>query len=701
MRCAIDTGGTFTDLALEHDGEVRIFKCPTTPADPIVGILDVLDRAAGALERTRAGLLGEVTMLIHGTTRATNAVLTGNTARTALIATLGHRDVLLLREGGRTRPFDWSRGYQDAYIPRCLTFEAPERIDAQGRILRELDEGAVVAIAEELAESCVEAVAVCLLWSIVNPRHEERIGALLDEHLPGVPYTLSHALNPTLREYRRASSTAIDASLKPLMTEYLGSLERSLRDAGFGGELLVVSTSGGLMHAREAAAKPITSINSGPAMAPVAGRRFADVDGGADSAIVADTGGTSYDISVVRAGRIPMTRETWLGEPLTGHITGFPAVDVKSIGAGGGSIAWIDGGGLLHVGPQSAGADPGPAAYDRGGESPTVTDASLVLGYLDHEHFLDGAMRLDPELSRAVIERDVAVPLGLDLNEAASAILALTTEQMVQAITEITVDAGIDPRGAALVGGGGAGGLNGTAIMRRLGCRALVIPEAGAALSAVGALMADLTAEFTAACFTSTADFDSQQADGVLSALSERCGEFARDVGAHDHELELVAEARLARQVWQIDVPLRVERFGDDAQAVRTLLEDFHDLHEQIFAVRDESSAVEVVALRARVTCPLEGASQGRMRPGASVADGERQAYFSGYGLLSARVRSLNSMSPGETLEGPALVESPLSTIVIEPGTVAERAGASLVVRVVDRADGKRAGDSHVDVVKH
>jgi N-methylhydantoinase A len=689
MRCAIDTGGTFTDLALEHDGEVRIFKCPTTPSDPIVGILDVLERAAAALEMERAELLGSVSMLIHGTTRATNAVLTGETAKTALITTLGHRDVLLLREGGRTRPFDWSSGYEDAYIPRSLAFEVSERVDAQGRILRALDEASVLQAIARLGESQVEAVAVCLLWSIVNPSHEQRIGELLDEHLPGVPYTLSHALNPTLREYRRASSTAIDASLKPLISEYLDNLERSLRDAGFGGQLLVISTSGGLMHAREAASKPITSINSGPAMAPVAGRRFASADGGADSAIVADTGGTSYDVSVVRDGRIPMTRETWLGEPLTGHITGFPAVDVKSIGAGGGSIAWIDGGGLLHVGPQSAGADPGPASYGHGGELPTVTDACLVLGYLDPDHFLDGAMGLDSERARAAIEHHVARPLALDLNEAASAILALATEQMVQAITEITVDAGIDPRGAALVGGGGAAGLNSTAVMRRLGCRALVLPEAGSALSAVGALMADLTAEFTAAYFTSTEAFDWQRADEVLEGLRERAARFAMDVSAHSHEIELIAEARLARQVWQLDVPLRVERFGGDPAAVRTLLEDFGDLHEKIFAVRDDRSAVEVVALRARITCPLESRSEGRMHPAATIADGEREVYFSGYGLLRAQVRSLAGLAAGETLPGPALVESPMSTIVIEPGTAAERSGSSLVVRVVEEINGE------------
>lgn len=703
MRCAIDTGGTFTDLALEHESEVRIFKCSTTPEDPILGILDVLKQAAEGLGMSRAELLGQITMLIHGTTRATNAVLTHSTAKTALITTLGHCDVLLLREGGRSRAFDWSVEYEDAYIPRALTFEAPERIDAQGEVLRALDEAAVIEIVGRLAELEVEAVAVCLLWSIVNPEHERRIGELLEEHLPGVPYTLSHELNPTLREYRRASSTAIDASLKPLMTRYLGNLERELRDAGFASELLVISTGGGLMHAREAAGIPITSINSGPAMAPVAGRHFAAMHGhavGAEDAIVADTGGTSYDISVVRGGRIPMTRESWLGEPLTGHITGFPAVDVKSIGAGGGSIAWIDDGGLLHVGPQSAGANPGPAAYGRGGRQPTVTDACLTLGYLDPERFLGGAMRLDERRAREAIERGVALPLGLDVDEAASAVLALVTEHMVQAITEITVDAGIDPRNAVLIGGGGAAGLNSGAIMRRLGCRALVIPETGAVLSAVGALMADLSADFSAACFTSSVAFDTARVDGVLDSLRERCRAFAQQVGAETHEIELIAEARLARQVWQIDVPLRAERFAAGASVEEALLEDFRRLHEEIFAVRDEHSAVEIVALRARVVCPLEARSEGRLAGVlAQAAGSEREVYFSGHGRSHARVRSLQALAPAEVLAGPAIVESPLSTIVIEPGTSVERRPEVGLVVTLEQGSDREGGLTGVGTV--
>jgi N-methylhydantoinase A len=698
MRCAVDTGGTFTDLALESTGQIAIFKCSTTPSNPVEGVLNVLGIAATAQGSSTAKLLRNIQILIHGTTRSTNAVLTESTARTGLITTLGHRDVLLLREGGRTRPFDWSREYPQPYVPRSLTFEAPERTDAQGRLLRPLDEQRVIEVCGELREARVEAVAVCLLWSIVNPAHEVRVGELLERHLPGIPYTLSHRLNPTLREYRRASSAAIDASLKPLMGSYLGSLDEALRDAGFGGQLLVVSASGGLMRADDMAAMPIHSINSGPAMAPIAGKQFAAFDRGEENAIVADTGGTSYDVSMVHAGRIPMTRETWLGEPYTGHITGFPAIDVKSIGAGGGSIAWIDDGGLLHVGPQSAGADPGPAAYARGGDLPTVTDACVALGYLDPDHFLDATMRLDAGRAARVIERDVAEPLGLELAEAASAVLALATEQMVQAIAEVTIDRGVDPRGAVLVGGGGAAGLNGVAVMRRLGCRSLIVPEAGAALSAVGALIADLTAEFASAVFTSTEEFDGETVDAAIAQLEARCDEFRQRVGAGAGEIELVAEARLSRQVWQIDVPLRRRRFGTDRAAVEELRTDFRALHEEIFAVRDNYSAVDVVAIRARVTCPVAESSALRFatNEAQSGISTEREAYFSGHGWVQASVHALHEMEFDQPVEGPAIVESPFSTVVVDPGTSARRRpSGSLVIAMSTSEKVQEGADVH------
>ena len=359
MRFAVDTGGTFTDLVIEDDaGRLEIYKSATTPNDPVRGILDVFQVAAEQRGVDRRELLGSASVLIHGTTRGLNAVLTGSTARTAFLTTEGHPDMLLFREGGRTDIFDLSLPYPEPYVPRALTFEVAERIGPNGAVLRPLDEDALLDTIERLAEREVEAVGVCLLWSIVNPIHEQRVGALLNAQLPHVALTLSHELNPCLREYRRASSTCIDASLKPLMTHYIRTVEEHLRDAGFRGRVLIVTSAGAALDAKDVAEMPIHSLGSGPSMAPVAGRHFMTSDAAAEMAIVADTGGTSYDVSVVRRGRIPWTRETWIGRPYFGHMTGLPSVDVRSVGAGGGSIARVDGGGLLRVGPESAGADP-------------------------------------------------------------------------------------------------------------------------------------------------------------------------------------------------------------------------------------------------------------------------------------------------------------------------------------------------------
>ena len=473
MRLSVDVGGTFTDLVLEAgDGAFRLFKSPTRPDDPVQGCLEVVQQAADADGRDRAALLGECELFLHATTRATNAVLTGRTARTAFLTTEGHPDIFLLREGGRVDPFDNTVPFPEPLVPRRLTFEIPERIRADGVVHKPLDEDAVLAVIERLKAAQIEAVGVCLIWSIVNPDHEERVGAFLDAHLPGVPYTLSHRLNPSLREYRRASSACIDASLKPVMTGYLSSLEARLREAGFNGRLLTVTSQGGVVDAADLAATPIHSLNSGPAMAPVAGRVFAAAEGDEDMAIVADTGGTSYDVSLVRKGRIPWTRETWLGPRIRGHMTGFPSVDVRSVGAGGGSIAWVDPGGMLHVGPDSAGSVPGPACYGQGGSEPTVTDAALALGYIDADFFLGGAIALDTDRATAAIAEKIGAPLGVGAHEAAAAVLDVVSQNMVHAIEDITINQGVDPREAVLIGGGGAAGLNSVQIARRLGLQA-------------------------------------------------------------------------------------------------------------------------------------------------------------------------------------------------------------------------------------
>ncbi len=698
LRLAADTGGTFTDLVLEQGQSVRLFKASTTPQDPARGILDALALAAADLGRSVAELLADVEVFIHGTTRAINAILTNATAKTALLATRGHPDMLLLREGGRTDAFNWSYGYPDPYIPRALTFEIDERIGSQGEVVRTLQRDGAVEVLARLAELEVESIAVCLLWSIANPAHELTLGELIERHLPGVPYTLSHALNPTLREYRRASCAAIDASLKPLMSAYLQGLEQRLREAGFAGRLLMVTSSGGVIDAADMAEAPIHSVNSGPAMAPVAGRHYAALDGLSENAVVADTGGTSYDVALVRRGRIPVTRETWLGLEYEGHITGFPAVDVRSVGAGGGSIAWIDSGGLLHVGPQSAAADPGPVCYGRGGSEPTVTDAAVVLGHIDPDYFLGGTMALDERSAQRVIAERIGGPLGLPSNAAAAAIMAVATERMISSIEEITVNQGVDPRTAVLIGGGGAAGLNAVAIARRLGSPRIVIPQAGAVLSARGALMSDLMSEYAAAFFTGSDDFDHARARELLEELRGRCLEFAkRATSSAEAQIELIAEARYRHQVWQLDVLLRGELAEPEGLAL--LVEDFHAVHEEVYAVRDERAVIEIVNLRARVTCPLGGGAADAValeQGGAPPAS--RRVFFSEAGSVEAAIWRLESMDVGTRIEGPAIVESSFTTIVLDPGAVAERAPSGSLVIVPDARErmGERVGSSEV-----
>jgi N-methylhydantoinase A len=683
MRIAVDIGGTFTDLVLESDdGGLRLFKAETQPEDPIGGLLDAVDVAASALGRSREELLAETEMLIHATTRALNAVLTGDTARTGLLVTAGHPDILLFREGGRIGPFDFSRPYPEPLVPRGLTYEVPERVGADGEVVRPLDEEAVATLVGRLREDGVEAVAVCLLWSMMNGAHENRLGEILEAELPDVPVTLSHQLNPIVREYRRACSTALDASLKPLMSRYLRTLDTRLRGEGFTGRLLISTSSAGMRDVEEVARAPIHSLNSGPALAPVAGRHYAHTAVGADTAVVADTGGTSYDISLVRRGLIPTTREAWLGEPYMSHMTGFPAVDVKSVGAGGGSVASVDEGGFLHVGPKSAGARPGPVAYQRGGSEPTVTDAALVLGYLDPHSFLGGRMELDVEAAREAIATKIAAPLGFEPLQAAAAIIEIATEHMVSAIEEITVNQGIDPTEAVLVGGGGAAGLNSVAIARRLGCSRVVMPEVGAVLSAAGGVMSDLSSEFAATKLTSSEDFDFEAVAATLAELRGRCTDFVAGAGAEEAAatVRLIADVRYPHQVWELEVPLRGDGLVDPA-AVEELRQDFHRLHEEMFAFSDRDSRIEIVGWRARVSLSLRDEAVGRVETtGAVEVSPTRRIYFAGTGEVEAQVRAFDELGIGEELAGPAIIESAITTVVVDPGAIAIRAEDGSIV---------------------
>lgn len=670
FRIAVDTGGTFSDVVLSDDvGGFSLSKAPTTPERIFEGISRALSYVADERDLELGEMLGAADVLIYATTRSTNAILTGATARTALITTRGFGDTLVFREGGKLRAFDFRQSYPEPYIPKRLTYEVAERVSSEGDIVIPLEADDVRRVLAELREQRVEAVAVSLLWSILEPAHEQLIGELLESELPGVPYTLSHRLNPIIREYRRTSSAAIDASLKPLMQRHLSDMDRDLREAGFQGELLVVTSFGGVMRLEDVAARPLYSVNSGPAMAPVAGRVVADP---AKDIVICDTGGTSFDVSVVRDGRVSFTRETWLGEVFTGHITGLSSVDVKNIGAGGGSIAWIDSGGLLRAGPQSAGAEPGPACYGRGGSEPTVTDAAVTLGYLDPGYFLGGKIALDAAAARASIERVVAEPLGLSVPEAAWAVLAIANERMVTAVRDITINQGIDPRDSMLVAGGGAGGMTMSKIAQELGCTQVLVPRTASALSASGGLFGDVLSEFTVSRRTDTGAFDYEGINEALASLSGQMSDFfdRMGIGEEDRQTEFMVEARYPYQVWELDVPLAAGRFEGEAD-IRAMEEAFHAVHERVFAVKEPGQRIECLYWkgRATVTLPNPALVTGPSRNGGPPvqASGSRATWWGTSDPLEVSTYFGESMVQGDRVQGPAIVELPTTTIVVYP----------------------------------
>jgi N-methylhydantoinase A len=696
-RITCDVGGTFTDVVVGDDsGALTVAKALTQPRHLFGGLREALQRAAAQREEGLEQLLARASLFIFSTTQATNAILESTTARTALLCTQGFPDVLVRREGGSLRPYDYTRPFPAPYVPRRLTFEIPERVAADGSVVAPLEEGAARAQLAQARELGVQAVAVCLLWSIANPAHELALAELIEQELPGVPYSLSHRVNPIVREYRRASGTAIDASLKPLMQSHLPEIAAGLRTEGFAGELLAASSAGGVVPLSELIESPLWSVRSGPSLAPVAARTVAAAETGSGEVVVCDTGGTSFDVSLIRGGDLVFTNETWLGEPFCGHLTGLSSVDVRSIGAGGGSIAWVDAGGLLRVGPHSAGADPGPACYGRGGARPTVTDAALVLGYVDPARFLGGAMTLDADAAQAALAQ-LGEQLGLDAEHAAHAVLSVANERMIAAIHELTVNEGVDPRDSTLVAGGGAAGLTILPIARELGCREVLIPRAAGVLSAFGGQHSDIVRELGAPHVASSHDFDFAGVHDALAQLRARMGAFEATLPAGvagEVGRRYFVEARYAHQVWDLSIPLHGDGVPDQ-QALARLIESFHDAHERIFAVREPGQRIEMSQWKGRVTAatakpPLAaarrhagGAAPAGMRPmdvrpadaraadsrrEGARAEGTRTAFFPELGRVEIPVHLGAELCAGESVRGPALVIEPETTIVVYPG---------------------------------
>jgi N-methylhydantoinase A len=673
-RITCDIGGTFTDAVVsDESGRLTVAKALTEPDHLFGGLHAALERAAAQLEEPLTDLLGRTALFIFSTTQATNAILEGTTARTAFLCTEGFPDILVRREGGSLRPYDYSRPFPDPYVPRRYTFEIAERVDANGGVVTPLDTDAARAHLARARDLGIEAVSVCLLWSTANPEHELALGRLIEEELPGAPYSLSHQVNPIVREYRRASSAAIDASLKPLMQRHLPEIARGLEAEGFAGELLAATTAGGVVPMAELVEGPLLSVRSGPSLAPVAARTVAESETGSGDVIVCDTGGTSFEVGLVRGGDLVFTNETWLGEPFAGHLTGLSSVDIRSIGAGGGSIAWVDPGGLLRVGPQSASADPGPACYGRGGTRPTVTDAALTLGYIDADNFLGGAMKLDTGAAEVALA-GLAEALGIELMEAAQAVLAVANERMIAAIQELTVNEGVDPRDSTLVAGGGAAGLTILQIAEELGCRQVLIPRAAGVLAAFGGQHSDIVREVTAPFATSSEEFDFEGVERTVAELRERLIAFESQLPAGlagEVERRYSVDSRYAYQVWDIPIPLEGEGVADEA-ALESLAESFHDAHERIFAVREPGQKVEMNQWKGRVVVTTAKPPVAARRGGALAGAGaQRRAFLPELGEVEIPVRQGAELASGEAVDGPALVIEPETTIVVYPGWTA------------------------------
>jgi N-methylhydantoinase A len=667
-RISVDVGGTFTDLTIAQEGLLLgRHKSTTTPHDLTEGVLECVRLACEALDMRPEDLLAETEAFIHGSTTATNAILEGKGAKCGVICTEGTKYTLWRGEGRRLDIFDFKRPARNPLIRPYLCLEVSERINREGEILVPLDEAGVRQAVRQLKNWGVEAIAVCLLWSIVDDRHERRVGEIIEDEWPGAIYSLSSEIQPIIREYHRMSCAALNCMVQPVVSAYLERLQARLSEMGFQGDALIVDSSGGLAPAREMMHKPVFMLFSGPSMGPVAGRYFGEQEG-EQSCIVIDMGGTSFDVSNVIDGRISATRD---GRILD-YPTGVSATEVLTLGAGGGSIAWVDSGGVLHVGPQSAGAIPGPACYMRGGEDPTVTDACVALGYIVPDHFLGGRMQISKELAQEVIEDKVARPLGLGVQQAALGICQVVQERMLGGILDMTVRRGIDPREFTIVSGGGATGLFAAFLAQELNVRKVIIPRQTAVLCAFGALNADIAMSSVASKYAVSTRFDYQGVNATLSALARKGGQFLDRLGSppERRSFDFYTSARYPMQVTELDIPLPADSL--DQEDLEAIVEAFHQAHLARYKAADQGSEVEFVMWRGMATSAtprifLESRAPGEPDPGAALI-GRQPAFFEGgQGPAEIPYYDGERLNSGMEVVGPAIIILPDTTILV-PG---------------------------------
>ncbi len=676
---AVDVGGTFTDLVvLDGDtGRVSFAKVPTTPADPAEGVVAAVDKAR--LELPQAGAF------FHGTTLGINTMLEHKGARTGLITTRGFRDILeIARMGWPMYQLHWDQ--PPPLVPRYLRREVAERVRADGTVLTPLDEDEVLREARYLAERGVESIAVCFLHSYAYPDHERRAGEIIARELPSLAVTLSHQVTQEYREYERTATTVGDAAIKPRLARYVDDLERSLRSRGFAGAFLLTRCDGGVMSAAEARQRPIRTLLSGPAsgvMGAVALSRWM----GVPNIICADMGGTSFDAALV-IGHEPALSASTRVEALPLLV---PAVELATIGAGGGSIAWIDAGGALNVGPQSAGADPGPICYGKGGVEPTFTDAALVSGLLDPYRFLGGEMALDVGAAREGIRSRIGHPLGLTVEEAAAGIVTLTEAKMAATLEELTIGKGHDPRDFSLLVYGGGGSLVAGALAGRLGIPRVLVPPSPATFSAWGMLTLDVVHDFARTSLAALAELDPGDLRRHLAELEEQAQAALDREGIPPERRTLLpsVDMRYEGQEHTLTIPLDASFL---ASPDTTELRRVFDRRHAVAYGYSMADPAEVTAYRIRAVGTLDKPRRPSLELAGESAEharvGSRRAlHRESGGELDWAIYDRDLLRAGNRLRGPAIVEEAAATTLVGPGHELEVDSLGNLVITLDRKE--------------
>ena len=693
FRVGVDIGGTFTDVVAveEPSGEVFVTKVPTVPADPSQGFMDGLSAALRQFSIPPAA----ITFAVHGTTVATNTIIQGTGARAGLITSAGFSDVLEIAY--QTRPVLYEILYEKPkpLVPRHLAVGVRERIGPDGEVLVALDEADLAAAATKLAAAGVEAIAIAFLHSYRDPAHERRAAQVIHSVLPQMPVVLSSDVCPEYREYPRTSTTVVNAVLLPRVGPYVARLESRLADTGLECGLHLMTSSGGIVASSAAKRFPVHLVESGPA-AGVIGAAFvaagAAARGVADRILSLDIGGTTAKAALVDHGRPALADEFEVGAAAMLTITagrgqGYPVktpvISLVEIGAGGGSIASIDPGGALTVGPESAGADPGPACYGRGGERATITDANLVLGRLNPDYFLGGNLTIDPGRARSAILRDVAQPLGLDLHAAARAVIDIANAKMVAALQFVSIQRGIDPREYVLVPSGGAGPLHAVAIAQALGVKTILVPPTPGLNSALGLLATDIKHDYVRTRFTPSATLDLVSLRSALDEMSDAGRTLLAEERVDPRRVEILREAEMC-YVGQ-SYPLRVRIPEDWSDLVATLEAAFHEAHRTLYGFASPGEATMVLNLRVtaigRVDRPrLKSLAAGDGNPGQALK-GTRPVMFGQ--AVECPIYERARLDAGDRISGPAIIEQMDSTTVLPAGTrLVVDPGGSLIIEL-------------------